>query len=157
MGADGRRARSRSPRPPQCSADFERLGPALNLSCVFPLGHAVPLLRPLVEEEEDGAASSDESTYTWPRSCSLESPPAVDPPMDPRHFEERVLEKVHKWRETMFKQQYTRPHPHDKGKVHIPDPTYFINFDNPTYNVEKSSVTYTILRQDLLILSLLSS
>ena len=148
MGADGRRARSRSPRR----------GPALNLSRVCPLGHAVRFLRPPVEEEEDGAASSDESTYTWPHQRgSLESPPAVDPPMDPRHFEERVLEKVHKWRETMFKQQYTRPHPHDKGKVHIPDPTYFINFDNPTYNVEKSSVTYNILRQDLLILSLLSS
>ena len=77
--------------------------------------------------------------------------------MDPRHFKERVLEKVDKWRQTMFKQQYTRPHPHDKGKVHIPDPTYLINFDNPMYNVEKSSVTYTILRQDLCILSLLSS
>ena len=156
MGADSRRARSRSPRPWQCSTDVERRRPALNLSYGFPLGHAVSLLRP-PDEESDGAASSDESTYTWPRSYSLESPPAVDPPMDPRHFKERVLEKVDKWRQTMFKQQYTRPHPHDKGKVHIPDPTYFINFDNPMYNVEKSSVTYTILRQDLFILSLLSS
>ena len=77
--------------------------------------------------------------------------------MDPRHFEERVRAKVKTWRETMFKKQHTRPHPHDKGKVHIPDPTYLINFDNPMYNVEKSSVTYTILRQDLCILSLLSS
>ena len=81
-------------------------------------------------------------------------------------FEQKAEALIEDWRKKAFRQQSMRPDFDGKGnsriawapgKAHfnsrLPDSVYKMDFDNPTYDIEKATVTIPVFRTDFLLIA----
>ena len=96
----------------------------------------------------------------------MECPCPIDTYTHFAAFEQKAEALIEDWRKKAFRQQSMRPDFDGKGnsriawapgKAHfnsrLPDSVYKMDFDNPTYDIEKATVTIPVSRTDFLLIA----